>query len=190
MDDKEIVNRCLDGDGDVFKELVTRHKKKIYNIAYKFTFNKEDALDITQEIFIKAYNSLEKYNPKYKFSSWILKMTTNYCLDIKKKKRVNTVELNTKLKNDKTTTSAEDVFIHKENKKIIKDAINNLSKEYRVLIILYHNENLSYKEISETLNLPLTKVKNRLYRARNMLKENLKNIKEEESKWTAKELQY
>ncbi len=188
--DIEIVNKCLSGDGDSFEKLVTKYKKKIYNIAYRYTGNSEDALDVTQEVFIKAYNSLKQYDPKYKFSSWILKITTNYCLDLKKKKKLTTVELNIDLDNNETSTSAEDIYIHKENKELIANSINSLPDEYKILIILFHNQNHSYQEISEMLQLPLTKVKNRLYRARNMLKDALKNTRREESKWTAKQLQY
>ena len=188
--DKEIVDKCLEGNGHLYEILVTRYQKKIYNIAYRFTGSKEDALDITQEVFIKAYNSLRKYDPNYKFSSWILKITTNYCLDIKKKKRVETVELNLELKNNDITASAENSYIYKENQKAIYDAINALPEKYRILIILYHNQNQSYNEISKALNLPLTKVKNRLYRARLMLKEELEGIKREGSEWIVKKLQY
>lgn len=188
--DIDLVNMCLEGDGDSFEELVTKYKKKIYNIAYKFTGSREDALDVTQEVFIKAYNSLNQYDPKYKFSSWILKITTNYCLDQKRKKRVETVELNTDLDNNDTTTSAENLYIHKENKTVIANAIASLPEKYRVLIILYHSQNLSYDEICETLHLPMTKVKNRLYRGRKMLKEKLENIRREETKWTAQKLRY
>lgn len=188
--DIDIVKRCLKGDGNSFEILVTKYKKKIYNIAYRFTGNKEDALDVTQEVFIKAYNSLNQYDPKYKFSSWILKITTNYCLDQRKRKKVETVELNSDLDNDSTTTSAENLYLHKENKAFIDEAISSLPDKYRVIIVLYHNQNLSYNEISETLKLPLTKVKNRLYRGRNMLKNKLETVRKEETKWTAKKLQY
>ena len=187
--DIEIVQECLRGNGRAFEELVTRHKGKIYNIAYRFTSNKEDALDITQEVFIKAYNSLKQYDPKFKFSSWILKITTNYCLDLKKKRTVDTVALDLDVGPKETTTSAEAMFIHKENKREIIKAIDSLPEEYKILIVMYHNQNLSYTEISESLSLPMTKVKNRLYRGRLMLKESLHSIREEESKWTAKELQ-
>lgn len=188
--DIEIVQKCLAGDGTSYEVLVTRYKKKIYNIAYRFTGSKEDALDVTQEVFIKAYNSLKQYDPKYNFSSWILKITTNYCLDLKKKKRVETVVLNTDLNNNETTTSAENLYLHKENKEAIYEAINSLPEKYRILILLYHNQNQSYNEISQALQLPLTKVKNRLYRARLMLKDALEDIRREESKWTVNKLRY
>ncbi|MBS4539536.1 sigma-70 family RNA polymerase sigma factor [Clostridium sp. D2Q-11] len=187
--DSEIIDRCLKGNGEYYEILVKRYKKRIYNIAYRFTNNNEDALDITQEVFIKAYNSLDKYDPKFKFVSWILKITTNYCLDNKKKKRLDTMDINLDIENSDTAASAENVFLHKENKREITEAINRLPDKYRILIIMYHNQNLSYKEMSEVLNISMTKVKNRLYRARNILKENLESVKKEESKWIAKKLQ-
>ncbi|MTI67105.1 MAG: sigma-70 family RNA polymerase sigma factor [Firmicutes bacterium] len=178
--DYKLVKRCLKGDEKAFEEIVTLYKRKVYNIAYKFTRNKEDSSDITQEVFIKAYNSLDKYNPEYKFSTWILKITTNYCLDLKKKKSVDTTPLTDWNETNASTLSAENNYIYKENKNIIIQLINNLPKKYRILIIMYHQQNLSYKEMSDCLNLPLTKVKNRLYRARGMLKDNLESIRKEE----------
>ena len=166
-----------------------RYQNRVYGFAFHYLGNREEAEDVTQEVFIKAYNSLKQYDPKYKFSSWILKITTNYCLDLRKKKKVTMVELNTDLENNETSTSAEDLYIHKENKQSIAQAINSLPDKYKILIILYHNQNHSYQEISEMLQLPITKVKNRLYRARGMLKETLKTTRREESKWTAKQLQ-
>lgn len=188
--DGDIIEKCLEGEGDYFEIIIKKYKKIVFNIAYRFTSNRDDALDITQEVFIKAYNSLEKYDKRYKFSSWIMKITTNYCLDKKRKKKLDTVKINLDMDNRDTAISAEDVFLHNENKKEISKMISNLPEKYRILIIMYHSQNLSYKEISEVLNIPMTKVKNRLYRARNILKENLLDVRKEESKWTAKKLQY
>lgn len=180
--DEEIVNLILKGNGHIFEEIVKRYDKKIYNIAFRFTGNKQDSLDITQEILLKAYNSLKKYNSKYKFSSWILKITTNYCLDIKKKKEVETISLDIAVTKGEAL-SAEKVFIDTEDKKLIDECIRNLPHDYKIIIELYHKQNLSYQEIADILKLPMTKVKNRLYRARIILKDKLKSLREENIIW-------
>lgn len=188
LSDKEIVQKILNGDGKSFEEIISRYKNKIYNIAYRFSGNTQDALDITQEIFIKSYNSLKKYNPEYKFSTWILKMTTNHCLDYKKKKRIKTIPLDL-IYDQSNNKTAESEFIKQENEKTVLNAINKLPNKYKILIELYHKQNKSYVEIEEILGLPLTKVKNRLYRARLMLKEELKDLREEVTTWNVIKLQ-
>ena len=184
ISDEELVNLCLTGEGKYFEEIVKRYKKKIYSIAYRFTNSSDESYDITQEIFIKVYNSLKKYNPSYKFSSWILKMTTNYCVDIKRKNKIETTSLDLAI-NREETLSAENEFLNQEKKRKIYECINNLPNEYKILIELYHHQNLTYKEIEDILKIPMTKVKNRLYRARLMLKDSLKNSNEEGIIWSA-----
>lgn len=184
--DAAIVKKCLRGNGEAFQHIVTKYKKKIYNIAYRYTGNAQDALDITQEVFIKAYDSLNTYNFSYKFSSWILKIATNYCLDFKKKKKIDVIPLKPELDYGDSIHSPEAVLLQKENKNTIEDLIDSLPDKYRILIIMYHTQNMSYKEISDILDLPMTKVKNRLYRGRLMLKEKIKNLREEEMNWIAK----
>lgn len=188
LSDKEIVQLCLDGNGEAYEEIIRRYNNKIYNIAYRFTGNAQDSLDITQEIFIKIYNSLKKYCFDYKFSSWLLKTTTNYCLDYKKKKTLNTISIDSTYERIESI-SAEQEFIQHENEKTIINAINKLPNKYKILIELYHHQNMSYGEISEQLGLSMTKVKNRLYRARLMLKEELMDLRKEVSTWNAVKFQ-
>ncbi|MFZ5968217.1 MAG: RNA polymerase sigma factor [Bacillota bacterium] len=187
--DNEIVQRILKGDGELFGELIDRYKNAVYSLCYRMVGSQEEAKDLAQEAFIKAYHSLDKYNPEYKFSTWILKVATNLCIDYLRKKKVQTMPIDERLSMPYDTASAEDMYLHKQNQKEIVNAIEELPEEYKILILLYHKEGLSYQSICDTLDLPMSKVKNRLHRARSMLKERLKAVKEEESVWTAKELQ-
>jgi len=188
--DLDIIKMCLDGDTDAFEELITRYKKLIFNTAYRMMGNREEAEDITQEVFIKIYNSLSKYDPEFKFSTWSLRITSNLCVDWLRKRKGETVPIEDvyDLKDDGATP--EDKYISKERQKRVQEAINKLPDKYKELIILFHHRNLSYQEIMNITGETLTIVKNRLYRARQMLKDELSSIdalsnidKEGEARW-------
>lgn len=187
--DWEIVQRIIKGESESFGEIVTRYKKSVFSLCYRMVKNNEEAEDLSQEIFIKAYNNLKKYNPQYKFSTWILKIATNTTIDSLRKKKIETMPLEEEISSKSETASAEVIYFHQQNKTAIESAIEGLPIEYRTLIILFHQHGLSYKEISESTNLPMSKVKNRIHRARNILKDSLKDVKEEEAQWTAKQVQ-
>lgn len=182
--DIDIIKMCLDGDTDAFEELITRYKKLIFNTAYRMMGNREEAEDITQEVFIKIYNSLSKYDPEFKFSTWALRITSNLCVDWLRKRKGETVPIEEvyDLKDDGLTP--EDEYISKERQNRVQAAINKLPDKYKELIVLFHHRNLSYQEIMDITGETLTIVKNRLYRARQMLKDELSNIdKEGEARW-------
>lgn len=181
--DIEIVNRCLAGDVDAFEVLVERYKKAVFNTAYRMMGSMEEAEDVSQEAFIRIYNSLSRYNPEYKFITWALKITTNLCLDSLRRKKAETVPIdeNFEIKDGKDTPEEE--YIRKEKQKMVQDAIMKLPDKYREFLILFHHRNLSYQEIMDITGESLTIVKNRLYRARQMLKEELLSIEKEREKY-------
>lgn len=188
--DIDIIKMCLDGDTDAFEELIFRYKKLIFNTAYRMMGNREEAEDITQEVFIKIYNSLSKYDPEFKFSTWALRITSNLCVDWLRKRKGETIPIEEvyDLKDDGLTP--EDEYISKERQKRVQAAIDKLPDKYKELIVLFHHRNLSYQEIMNITGETLTIVKNRLYRARQMLKDELSSIdalsnidKEGEARW-------
>ncbi len=187
--DIEIVKEVLQGRSEAFRELVSRYKRAVYSLCYRMVQNNEEAEDLSQEVFIKVYQYLGKYDEDYKFSTWILKIATNTSIDYLRKKKVDTVPLEEGIESKQEMASAESIYFHQSNKALIEKMIKELPEEYRLLIILYHQQGLSYKEIADNVNIPMSKVKNRLHRARNILKEQLKSIKEEETQWTAKQVQ-
>lgn len=180
--DIEIVNKCLAGDINAFEVLIERYKKAVFNTAYRMMGNREEAEDISQEAFIRMFNSLSRYNPEYKFMTWALKVTTNLCLDSLRKRKAETVPIDDgfEIKDGKDTPEEE--YIRKENQKLVQDAIMKLPEKYREFLILFHQRNLSYQEIMEVTGESLTIVKNRLYRARQMLKEELISREKEREK--------
>lgn len=180
--DIEIINRCLAGDVNSYEILVERYKRIVYNTAFRMMGNKEEAEDVSQEAFIRIYNSLAKYNPEYKFTTWALKITTNLCLDSMRKRKAETVPMDEGIELSDGRDTPEEEYIRKENQRHVQNAISKLPGKYKEFLILFHQRNLSYQEIMDITGESLTIVKNRLYRARQMLKEELINMEKEREK--------
>jgi RNA polymerase sigma factor (sigma-70 family) len=174
--DSELVQECLAGGGDSFEELVARYKKLVYSVIYKFTRDNEEANDLSQEVFIKIYKSLGKYDPQYKFSTWAVKVATNICLDSVRRKRLNTVSLDGMENRTGSANTPEERFIRKERSMAVREAISELPEIYRLPIILYHQKGMSYREIADALDKPMSIIKNRIFRARLVLKESLSGV--------------
>ncbi len=179
------IDRILQGDADLYGEIISAYKKAVFSMCYRMVYQHQEAEDLSQEVFLKAYRNLGKYNREMKFSTWILSITKNTCIDYLRKTRVEGVPLEEGLHSREAPISAEEAYLYQEQKREIERAIAALPEEYRLLIILYHQQGQSYKEIARMENLPMSLVKNRLYRGRKMLKEKLDSVKKEGSPWTA-----
>lgn len=178
--DLELINSCIAGNQDSFAEIVTRYKKLIYSIVYNMIRDKQEVNDIAQEVFIRIYKSLNRYNPEYKFSTWSVKIATNLCLDVLRKKRVDSTSIDEIEGVSIDTDTPEARFLRKEKSERIRRAIEGLPDKYRIPVVLFHQNNLSYEEMAKVLNEPMTIIKNRLYRARLMLREKLLPDRKEE----------
>jgi len=180
MTDYELVKRCLAGDQDSFAEIVTRYKKLIYSVVYNMIPDKQEVNDISQEVFLRIYKSLDRYNPEYKFSTWSVKITTNFCLDILRKKRVDSVPIEEIEGVSSNASTPEERYLKREKSARIREAIASLPEKYRLPIVLFHQNGLSYEEMAKALDEPMTIIKNRLYRARLMLRKILSYDRKEE----------
>lgn len=180
ISDFELVKDCIAGKQDSFSDLVNRYKKLIYSVVYNMIIDKQEVSDISQEVFIRIYKSLDRYNPEYKFSTWSVKIATNYCLDVLRKRRVDYVPIEEMGDVSSNMETPETKYVNKERSLRIREAIEELPEKYRVPIILFHQNGLSYEEMVGILNEPMTIIKNRLYRARLMLREKLSNDRKEE----------
>lgn len=180
LSDQELIRKILAGDRELFSELVTRYKKLIYSVVHNMINDREEINDISQEVFIRIYQSLHRYNPEFKFSTWSVKIATNYCLDILRKKKVDSLPIDEISQVADSKDTPEDRYIKKERSQIIREAIEELPEKYRICIILFHQNGLSYEEMTKILDEPMTIVKNRLYRARLMLKDKLSSCRKEE----------
>ena len=172
--DNELIDEYKDGSQEALKTLISRHIKRIYQFTYRMTGSAEDANDITQETFIKAWKHLGRYNPKKKFVSWLLAIARNTALDsLKKKKAVVFSALNGR-EEDPEGFSFEDtladieplqdeVFGKKEADKVAEKALAELPLHFRDIIILHVYQELTFQEIAEMVKKPLNTVKS-LYR--------------------------
>jgi len=179
MDDLKIIESCLLGNTQMFSRLIDNYKNMVYNLAYRMCNNPQEAEDISQESFLHTYQSLARFNPSYKFSTWLYQITLNIIRDRFKKKELNYVSLDTPIETDDSeyyhqpvdlSNNPEQIIFQKENLRIIQQAIYSLPLKFREVIVLRHLQDLSYIEIANILKLPQGTVKVRLYRAREQLK--------------------
>ncbi|QUI20983.1 RNA polymerase sigma factor [Vallitalea pronyensis] len=163
-------------DQHAFQHLVEDYQSSFLTMAYKFTNHYTDAEDLCQEIFIKVYKALPTYRKKSQLSTWLYRIAVNRCLDWKRRSKsslfqmVNLSDFSPGLK---TNRSTEEEVIYKEKQQFIHQTVYNLKDKYKTIVILYHFNGLSYKEISEILNLPVKTIETRLYRARKQIKDKL-----------------
>jgi len=174
--DYELVRECLDGNTDSFSELVARYRKLVYSVAYKFTRDSEEVNDLSQEAFVKIYKSLGRYDPQYKFSTWTVKVATNICLDFARKKKLNSISFDEIEKHARVNSTPEDILLKMEKTTAVRRAIAELPEIYRLPIVMYHQKGMSYNEIAEALGKPLSIIKNRIFRARHVLKTSLSGV--------------
>lgn len=180
--EKNLILRCKNYDKSSYMELFKIYERYLYTICYSYTQNKQDSLDIVQEIYIKVFNNISKFNETMPFHPWIRRIAVNTCINFKRNNKSNVISLNHEyadnLSLEDTIVSdynLEKEVLKKESKKTIKDGLNNLPDNYRMVITLRYFEDLSYIEISELLNRPLGTIKTDLYRAKALLKKQLEN---------------
>ena len=174
----QIVRRVLEGDVNAFETLVVEYEKNVYAITQRMTGNSEDAADMTQETFIKAYNSLSSFRGDSKFSVWLYRIATNVCLDfLRSRSRKPTVSLS--MEDDDGEETQLDIADESQSPEVLlergltRDAVrrglNALPPDYRQILLLREIQGLSYEEISDVLDLEVGTVKSRIFRARKRL---------------------
>jgi RNA polymerase sigma-70 factor (ECF subfamily) len=182
------VERILSGERELFTVLARRYEKRILNYVYRITHRYEEAHDLTQEIFIKVHLALDRYDPKFQFSTWIFRIAQNSAIDALRKKSIPEVSLTRTVGEDGEEGREREIpdpgvspyrdLKNKELSAAIDVAIEKLPVDYRELIQLRHFGELSYEEIADMKKMPLGTVKNKLFRARNMLKDALESFVE------------
>lgn len=178
VSDRDLVATAVSGIDGSFEELVRRYQRPIAAYVYRMVGNYESALDLTQEIFIKVYNSLNRYRAEFKFSTWIYKIAHNAAVDHLRRTATREQSLvigpegdSFDLPLESGRLSPEQESEQKERRGEIEAVVRALPANYRELIILRHSQDLSYEEIVEVTGLPLGTVKNRLFRAREMMRQ-------------------
>ena len=176
--DCDLVATAVRGGEGSFEELVRRYQRPISAYVYRMVGNYESALDLTQEIFIKVYNSLDRYRAEFKFSTWIYKIAHNAAVDHLRRTATREQSLVVGHEGDQfdlpiesSRLSPEQESEQRERRGEIETVVRALPANYRELIVLRHSQDLSYEEIVEVTGLPLGTVKNRLFRAREMMRQ-------------------
>ncbi len=167
-DDKELVKQCLEGSRSSFEEIVNRHYKTVYRLAYRILHDNDDAEEIAQIVFVKAYENLKSYNPGFKFFSWLYRIAVNETLNFSKKQSY-LEKLNDEFISD--GENPDEVYGRNELGEKIETALMEVDLLYRVPLVLKHFMDYSYKEISELLVIPEKTVKSRLFTGRQLLKD-------------------
>jgi RNA polymerase sigma-70 factor (ECF subfamily) len=168
--DSDLVRRILEGEESLFEALVRRYQARVVAHVSRMVGSRDDALDLSQEIFLKVFGALDRYNPEFKFSTWLFRIAGNSAIDHLRKRRPRTVPLEIP---DPEGLDPYGELRNVERGKAISRAIADLPFEFRELITLRHFGGLSYEEIARLKNMPLGTVKNKLFRARVVLKERL-----------------
>ena len=173
-----IINAVLKGDTNAYEYLVKEYEKNVYNLALRMTGNSEDAYDMSQEAFIKAYNSLGSFRGDSKFSVWLYRIVSNVCLDfLRSRNRRATVSLS--VENDDGEEVELDVADEASSPQLLLDrsltrdavrrGLQSLPPDHREILLLREIQGMSYDEIAETLDLEVGTVKSRIFRARKKL---------------------
>jgi RNA polymerase sigma-70 factor (ECF subfamily) len=178
--DTELVVRAIAGREDGFEELVRRYQRPIVAYVYRMVGDYDAALDLAQEVFIKVYNSLGRYRPEFKFSTWIYRIAHNAAIDhLRRQGASRTEEMQVECEDGTTfekplaskSLTPEQETERGERRAEIEEVVALLPHAYRELIVLRHSHDLSYDEIAEVTALPLGTVKNRIFRAREAMRE-------------------
>ena len=180
--DGEILRRCLAGDEQAYRELVLKYQRQVFSLARRMVGSAEDAEDLTQETFVRMFRALDRYDPSRPFPAWLFTIATRLCIDHLRRRRVRPISMaqHDAATDEDYTLEIEDrglrpdeLAAHAEEAGRVQDLIDSLPHHYRIVVMLRHQQDLSYDEIAEALHLPLGTVKARIHRARALLKQYL-----------------
>jgi len=168
--DAALVNNCQNGDRRAMSELVSQYQRPVYNAAYRILGNMDDAADTTQIVFLKVFEHLSDYDPKFRFFSWVYRITINEALNQVKKRRNQEPLADSQAS---PWPGPDEEFDSSRLCDRVQGALMQLSEDYRTVIVLKHISGCSYQQISDILLIPVKTVKSRLYSARQLLKKQL-----------------
>jgi RNA polymerase sigma-70 factor, ECF subfamily len=183
--DAEVVNAVIAGDREAFSLLVERYQKGLATYIFHMIHHYEEALELTQEVFIKVYENLARYDGQFKFSTWLYKIASNHTIDHIRRQHMTTTPIQETAEDGSTmelplesaTLSPLAAYHNKALLEQVQKAVDDLPSEYRELVVLRHFSFRSYEEMAKITGLPLGTVKNRIFRARQILMEQLKDFR-------------
>lgn len=179
--DGEILAEAVRGNSDAFGEIVRRHQVAVFNVAYRLVGDRQVALDLAQDAFVRAYHALQRFDRERPFGPWINRIVANLAVDWLQRRRVPTVELPSYAEDSDgnggeyalpdVSGEPERLYLEREQRDALRRAILALPVHYRAVVELRHFQDLSYEEIATTLGIPLSDVKSHLFRARRLLRQ-------------------
>ena len=172
MTDREAIVACQSGNTDMYKILVEKYKIRAYYAALMYTHSRDDALDLSQEAFYRAYRAINNFDTNKNFYTWFYRILKNICINYATRKKTHKqISADTEDSPDLVSQNPnpEEVFEQSEQARLLWHAINHLKEKDREIIILKEFQEMSYEEIAETLNIPIGSVMSRLYYARKRL---------------------
>lgn len=174
--DDELIARVRVGDQEAFAVLIDRYKRQIYNLAYRLLGSANDAEDASQETFIRAYTRLATYEPDGRFGAWLSAICSHWCIDTMRarRRRVQTVALGKVTESDRFISQVdgpEEVALVADSRDEVQRWLEALPPQYRTVLTLRYFQDLSYAEIADVLDEPISTVRMRLFRARAMLQQ-------------------
>jgi len=187
-DERKLIERSREGDIAAFDQLVRKYERSVFNTAYRLSGSYDDASDIAQEAFVRAWNNLKSFRGDAAFSTWLYRIVTNIFLDERKRKKNRqhrSLEEERDLDESSVTRQYEapspgpqDIAEGEERRRILEQAISSLPDNQKAMVVLYHTQGLAYEEIAEITGLPMGTVKSRLNRARLALRDRLGPVTE------------
>ena len=188
QDESELIARCRRGDREAFNCLVERHHSRIYNYAFSLARNHDDAMDVAQEAFVRAWVNLRSFRGDSSFITWMTRITRNLFLDTQKKRKNDPkISLDELMESQDSSPGREaedpapgpeETLLTNERVEIVRKAILGLAPEHREILTLYDLQSFTYEEISVILKLPMGTVKSRLNRARRTLRDKLMPVRQ------------
>jgi RNA polymerase sigma-70 factor (ECF subfamily) len=188
--DEQLVEDWLKGERTAFESLVRRHRRALVNHIYRHTGKREGAHDLAQDVFLKIYKSLPSFDSRFRFTTWMYRIASNCAIDSMRKKKPHTFSIHSDPYNDEdgsrtrnlagTDPTPHELLQLGELKTRLDSAVRRLPADYRQLIMLRHRQHCRYDEIARITQLPIGTVKNRIFRAREMLRTDLKDLLDRE----------
>lgn len=179
--EQTLIQKAQKGNQDAFEVLVNEHQSYVYSLVFRLLRDENEALDLTQETFIKAWTALPNFKGQAQFRTWLYRIATNLCYNRIPNLRKTLNDLGDDVMEDipeSKLNSPVNEFESSETRKYLKQAIENLDSNYQLLIALRYQNELSYEEIASTLNLPLGTVKTGIFRAKEQLRKSLAHLEE------------
>jgi len=185
-DDRELVRRAQQGDKEAFEILVTKHQGRVFAVAGGILRNREDVEDIAQQVFLKAYFSLKRFDQRSAFSTWLYKITVNECWDLLRKKKVRPLVFESELSEEQAhlyqsteqkPEFAPDISTHLETKQQVNQWLDCLEERDRAMLVLKEVQGFTVEEIADIMGINGNTVKVRLFRARQRIAEKLRRKK-------------